>query len=923
MNLLVSRLSALLRGFIPVLLAATGPAWAAATDTATPLPEGVQRGAMVEGVEEFRLRNGLTVLLAPDPGKATITVNVTYRVGSRNESYGETGMAHLLEHLMFKGTPDHPDIAGGLTRRGMRPNGTTWFDRTNYFETFAASEQNLSWALEMEADRMVHSNIARSDLDTEMTVVRNEMERGENSPDGILSERTIAAAFQWHNYGKSTIGARADVENVSIDRLQAFYRTWYQPDNAVLVVAGRIEVGAVLRQISQVFGRIPLPSRALPKTYTLDPPQEGERLVVLRRPGDLQYLDFVYHGMPAGSADFQAFQVLASLLGDPPYGRLHQALTTQGLATSTGAHTYALLEPGLLECFVTLRRDQSAEQAEARALAVIEGLAQHPVTDQEVERVRTRLLSNLEQTFADPERFGVALSGAIAAGDWRLFFLAREDLRKVTAADVQRVGLAWLKPSNRTLGRFVPSDQVDRPPAPAFADVASRLSDFHPEAQVSQGEAFDPAPASIERQVQRSTLAGGLKLALLPKRTRGHTVSARLQLHWGTLETLKGQADAGHFATSLLDRGGAGLSREEIREQLDRAQAKVSISGGASGVSVAIDTVREHLPEVLALVGRLLHAPTFPQSEFNQFRTELLASLEEGRKDPQSMSMHAIAMHFDHYPRDDIRHSGSLDEDLDDVRAVSRDQVVAFQQRFFAADHGEFAVVGDFDPVAVTEAVRAALDGWTSREAYAPVNEDYAAPRPARLQLDAPGKANAFFYARMPVPLRDDDADVPLLTLANYILGEGFLNSRLATRIRQKEGLSYGVGSFLQFNRDVPVSTFGAYAIYAPENRTRLEQAFKEELARVLKEGYSNAEVDAARQALLQSRRLGRAQDGGLASLLAEYLRLGRTMAFSAQSDARIEQASAEELLAAVRRHIDPEQLTLVFAGDFSKLSAH
>ena len=295
--------------------------------------------------------------MAPDPGKATVTVNVTYRVGSRNENYGETGMAHLLEHLMFKGTPQHPDIAGGLTRHGMRPNGTTWYDRTNYFETFAAAPENLTWALEMEADRMVNSNIARRDLDSEMTVVRNEMERGENSPDAILSEKTTAAAFQWHNYGKSTIGARADVENVSIERLQAFYRTWYQPDNAVLVVAGRFEVGAVLNQVNRLFGAIPRPTRVLPKTYTLDPVQEGERLVVLRRPGDIQHLEFIYHAVPAAAPEFQAFQVLAAILGDPPFGRLHKALTTEGLATGTSARMYALLEPGMLECSIDLRRD--------------------------------------------------------------------------------------------------------------------------------------------------------------------------------------------------------------------------------------------------------------------------------------------------------------------------------------------------------------------------------------------------------------------------------------------------------------------------------------------------------------------------------------------------------------------------------------
>ncbi len=197
------------------------------------LPEGITQLASVEGITEYLLEdNGLRILLFPDASKPTITVNVTYLVGSRHEAYGETGMAHLLEHLVFKGTPNHPNIPQELTEHGARPNGTTWYDRTNYFETFSATEENLRWALDMEADRMVNSFIAAKDLESEMTVVRNEFERGENSPSRVLQERVLSTAYLWHNYGKSTIGARADLENVPIERLQAFYRRNFQPDNA-------------------------------------------------------------------------------------------------------------------------------------------------------------------------------------------------------------------------------------------------------------------------------------------------------------------------------------------------------------------------------------------------------------------------------------------------------------------------------------------------------------------------------------------------------------------------------------------------------------------------------------------------------------------------------------------------------------------
>ena len=257
-----------------LLLLSLLPAHAAQAPVALP---GVERITSVEGINEYRLPNGLRVLLFPDPSKPTVTVNITYLVGSKHENYGETGMAHLLEHLLFKGSTKHTNVPKELQDHGSRPNGTTWFDRTNYFETFQASDANLEWALDLEADRMVNSFVAKKDLDSEMTVVRNEYESGENSPMNVLQERVMSAAYLWHNYGKSTIGARSDIENVPIDRLQAFYRNYYQPDNAILLVAGKIDEGKTLGLINRYFGGIPRPQRVLQANYTTEPVQDGER----------------------------------------------------------------------------------------------------------------------------------------------------------------------------------------------------------------------------------------------------------------------------------------------------------------------------------------------------------------------------------------------------------------------------------------------------------------------------------------------------------------------------------------------------------------------------------------------------------------------------------------------------------------------
>ncbi len=340
----------------------------------------------IEGITEYRLDNGLQVLLCPDPSKPTVTVNLTIFVGSRQEGYGETGMAHLLEHMLFKGTPTHTQIPKELHDRGAHYNGTTWVDRTNYYETLPATPENLKFAIELEADRMINSKVDREDLLSEMTVVRNEFEQGENSPPAILYQRLLAAAYEWHNYGKPTIGNRSDIERVPIDRLKAFYAKYYQPDNAMLVVAGKFDEADALELIEKSFGTIPRPKRTLDTTYTEEPSQDGERAVTLRRVGDVGLVAAIYH-VPAGPhEDIPALDVLGGVLGNTPSGRLYKALVETKKATSVAADVSSWHDPGVFELFAEVRKEDSLDDAIGALLATAENFAETQVSAEEVDR---------------------------------------------------------------------------------------------------------------------------------------------------------------------------------------------------------------------------------------------------------------------------------------------------------------------------------------------------------------------------------------------------------------------------------------------------------------------------------------------------------------------------------------------------------
>jgi zinc protease len=902
---------------LAAVLAAGGLAVTLAQSGMIALPKGVSRVTSVEGITEYRWPNGLHVLLFPDASKQTITVNITYLVGSRNENYGETGMAHLLEHLAFKGTPRHPNIPQELTSHGARPNGTTWLDRTNYFETFQATDANLTWALDLEADRMVHSFIAKKDLDSEMTVVRNEYEMGENSPDGIMMERVLSTAFLWHNYGHSTIGARSDIEQVPIAKLKAFYHTYYQPDNAVLLVAGRIDEAKTLASIDRHFGLIPKPTRVLTKTYTAEPTQDGERSVTLRRVGDVQAVGAAYH-VPAGShPDYAALDILTQSLGDTPSGRLHKALVETRKAASVYGFGFQLREPGVAFFGAEVRQEASLDAARDAMLDTLEGIARTPMTREEVDRARTQLLKNIDLRLNSSEEVGLEISEWAAMGDWRLLFLHRDRLRKVTVEDVQRVATKYLQPSNRTLGLFVPTPKPDRAEIPGTPNVADALKDYMGGAPVEKGEVFDPAPANIDSRTTRPDV-GGVKLALLPKKTRGGAVVLTMTLRFGDVTSKLGRRVAAELAGDMLMRGTTAHTRQQLSDEFDKLKADVSIGGGSSA-GVSVETTRDNLPAVLKLVAEVLRTPSFPASEFELVRQEWLAGIEAQRSDPDAIAFNALGRYMHPRPKDDIRYMPTLDEEAAEIKSATLDEAKKFYQDFYGASNSELAVVGDFDPKAIQQLVADLFGAWKSPKPFTRIAETYEDIPAMAKSFETPDKANAVFLASERLNIRNDDPDWPALVLGNYMLGGGFINSRLAVRIRQKDGLSYGVGSSVSSNALDRDGQFTANAIYAPENAAKLEAAFKEEIARMLKDGFTPAEVTAAKSGYLQSQQVTRAQDRSVAGKLANYRFLNRTLAWDADYEKKIAALTPAEILAAMRKHLDPAKLTIIKAGDFAK----
>ncbi len=885
-------------------------------------PAGVTKVTSVEGITEYKLGNGLRVLLFPDPSKPTITVNITYLVGSRQEGAGEGGMAHLLEHMLFKGSPKHKNIPQELTGHGARPNGTTSWDRTNYFETFQATDENLKWALDLESDRMLNSFIAKEDFDKEFSVVRNEFEMGENRPFSVLFQHTMASAYLVHSYGRPVIGNKSDVERVPMDNLRAFYHKYYQPDNAVLTIAGKIDETQLLGMVNEYFGKIPRPTRVLEPTHTVEPAQDGERLTVVRRVGDVQAVLAAYHIPDGANPDAAALEVLAGILGEDSSGRLYKALVDNKKASEIFADDMQLNEPGLFLAGAILNKTDSLDTARATLLDTIAAVAKEPPSKEEVDRAKTRLLKNVDISLRDAERVGLFVSEWAAMGDWRLLFLDRDRVKNVTPEDVKRVAVAYLKPSNRTMGEFIPDAKPDRAEIPAKTDVAAAVKDYKGEAAMAQGEAFDPSPKNIESRTERMVLPSGMKVALLPKKTRGASVHAAIVLHFGTVENLKGKDVIGALAGNTLMRGTAKKNRQQIQDEMDRLKTQLRVSGDATGARVSIETSHENLTAALQLAGEILKEATIPEDEFEQVRKAQITEIESQKNDPQALAPMRLNRVLYPFPRGDVRAALSFDEELEDLGKAKAAEARQFYKDFYGASNGELAVVGDFDAAAVKKVITELFGSYKSHSQFERVKTGFAKIAPVNETVETPDKANAMFMAGQRLNLSDRDANYPGLVLGNYMLGGGFLNSRLAGRIRVKDGLSYGVGSVTSAKSFEKDGQLTVYAIAAPQNVSKVETAFKEELDKALKEGFTAAELDQDEVGWLQSRQVQRSDDGALAQILATRDYDGRTLAWDNELEGKVRALKLDDVNSAFRHEIDPAGISIIKAGDFKKAVA-
>ncbi|KLT70180.1 M16 family metallopeptidase [Flavobacterium sp. ABG] len=876
----------------------------------------------VEGVKEYALNNGLKVLLIPDASQSNMIVNIVYKVGSINEGYGEKGMAHLLEHMLFKSTKNLGDIKKMLSDKGGNANGTTWFDRTNYYEVFPSSDANLKWSLEMEADRMINSTILQADLDKEFSVVRNEFEIGENNPDAVLQERILSTAYLWHNYGNSTIGSKEDIERVKANTLRVFYEKYYQPDNAVLVIAGKFDEQKALEYIGQYFAVIPKPKRVLAKPYTLEPAQDGEKFVELKRAGESKNVGAVYHTAPYADKDYAAIDALAEILTADPSGYLYKSLVETRKVSSIYTWQPTVKDASFMYFGVAVPNDKDIKETENIVRAELDKITTTKYTDEDVNRAKAKLIKQIESVKNNTISFAVGLTEIIGAGDYRLGFIYRDAVEKLTKEDIQRVAEKYFKSNNRTIGIFIPSKDEQRLKAVEYTDeqLVALTKDYKGKAIEKEAAPFEASIKNLKQNLVEGKLSNGAKYGLVKKEIKGGKVQASFKFYVSNEKDLEGKADVGGILAQLLKTGTKTRTKEQIQDQLDQLKSSVNFGFSEQVLSVNINTYKENFKDVMAILGDLLVNSTFPENELQKTITEYNTYLESNLNDPQAIAFNEISRLTAKYPKGNIFYTATIQEQIDAFKKIKQSELVDFYQNILGANNGVGCVIGDLDTKTTVEILENTFGKWNSKSKYERAKPTYFDSQKVDKDYITPDKENAVATGKISLKMDRKSPDYPAFIMVNEIIGSGgFLTARIPMRLREKEGISYGAGSFINVPVDNDVAFWEYYAFLNPTKKGAVEAATKEEITKALKDGFTEEELKTNLVSWQNGRKTRLGSDDTLMGLVNTHLIYGIPLEDYDDLESKVKALKIQEVNTVLKKYISLDKMTSIYVGDFTK----
>ncbi len=884
----------------------------------------------VGSVDEYTLSsNGLQVLLMPEHSSPTLTFMVTYRVGSKNEVTGTTGATHLLEHLMFKGTSERDRSKGNnvdqlLERTGARYNATTWLDRTNYYENLGS--EHLAMAMDMEADRMRHLLLREEDRRLEMTVVRNEFERGENSPIQALYKEIYQAAFVAHPYHHSTIGNRSDIEKVPITKLREFYDTYYWPNNATVSIIGDFRVEDALALVKKSFGVYPRSPEPIPVVYTEEPRQSGPRRVSVKRAGQLGMVAIAHKITAATHPDYAAITLLSAILTDGKNSRLYKAITDKNLSTGVEADAGFNHDPSLHVIFAPLAPGASHDQVERAMLQEIETLKKNGVSPAELQAAKAKALA--DAAFKRDGSFAVAgnLNECIAAGDWTLFYSLDEAMKSVTPADIQRVANLYLNEDQSTTGWFVPTTPGGTAAGPKVP--ARALSILGPNYyRASDGVAGNSAGVAQPGSALAGTVAGskiaprvwrhriaGIDVIAYPSEVKD-VVTLRASLPAGRALAATANPAIPVLTAMLLDQGSQKQDKFSIAEKLEAVGASIHFGVGTDMLEITAKWLKKDTALVLGLLAEQLRLPAFSPDEFAKAQKQYAGTLRRGLESTDFRAADAFTRAV--YPPGHPNRNPPPEELLRSIEAAQLHDVIEFHRANYGPQQMTLVLVGDLDLARVQAQIEASFSGWRGGAKLPQAVSVAPAQGPLKQEIVMPEKTSVSVIMGQASGLRYSDPDYQALRVATAILGSGF-TGRLMANVRDKEGLTYDVGARMG-NDSFGPGDWKIAASFAPGMLDKGVNSTRRQLDLWHDGGVMPDELEARKSNMVGSFKVELATTQGMAQALLAAVNRGYGVEWLDDFPMKINALTPEQVNAAIRKYLHPEKMYLIEAGTLPK----
>ncbi|MCC6443691.1 MAG: insulinase family protein [Armatimonadetes bacterium] len=896
-------------------------------------------------VQETVLPNGLKVLTKEAHAAPVVSFQVWYRVGSRNERPGITGISHLIEHMMFKGTPTLPkgEISRLLTKNGASFNAGTSNDFTFYYETLASDR--LEMAVRIEADRMQNSLMPAAEHKSEMTVVRSELEGGENDPTDVLWKEVVAAAFKAHPYQWPVIGWRSDVEGIQTSEIRQYYRTFYHPNNATVVIVGDFDTPKALALVRKHFGKIP-PARSIPKVRTVEDPQRGERRVTVRREGNTAYALMAYHTPAIGHPDLYALDMLDQILSGGRSSRLYQALVEKQLATSTSSGASTSRDPDLFTLSATVRNGIEPGEVEKALLAEAEKIQAQPPLDAEMQKARSQIESYFtyekDSTSGQASRLGYFET----IGSWKYMNTYLDRIRRVTPQQVQEAARKYLTATNRTVGLYLPTAPADGPGAapggppqssrqqgwlspwaktervawyrrPSTAQERARTAP-RPSAAKPGGK---PSPASAPKATTKSSLAKPIRtvlpngiVVLAQENHSNPTVAITGSLMAGSVLDPPGKWGLSSMVASILNRGTRTRTSLQIAEAMESVGASVSVSGGQESIAFSGRCLTKDFDLTLELLADMLRNPSFPREEMEKLRLQRLAGLREAEDDTASRAARRFSQIL--YPEGHPFREPTAEAQAAAYRSFTRDDLTGFYERYYGPETATLVIVGDIGTSQAIEKIKSLFGDWPSkgRSRALEVSTVPTLSKTVREVIPMMDKTQVDIVIGQPSDLKRTAPDYYAANVMNTILGGGSgLSSRMAQNIRDKMGLAYGIYSYFDAGL-----TAGPWAVSLGTNPANVDKAIQgtlAEISRIREKGVERREFQDAIDFITGSYTVRLETNAGVASMLLGIETYGLGLDYISRISGIYRALTPEQVNRTARKYLTPSSLAVVIAG--------